>query len=102
MARTKSYRQSKKMTLPVTVVAGFLPGFIRAWDDSGKGSNISQGFKSLVFMYTGYNMATNKFDVYGLKYGLLPVVLGFAIHKVAGVLGVNRMLTRARVPFIRV
>jgi hypothetical protein len=43
-----------------------------------------------------------KFEGWRLRYGLLPVALGLGVHKIAGSLGINRMLSQAGIPLIRI
>lgn len=103
MARKgKSKRRSRAgFTLPLAVVAGFLPLGIHAVDDYRVGGITHVG-KGLTVRTTGYMVDTGKFELKYLTQGLLPILAGLVAHKVAGRLGVNRALGRARVPFLRI
>lgn len=99
MSRRGSHRSG--FTLPLAVVLGFVPLVARGFSLYGTGGlgGISGLSKSLV----PYDIATNKFDASELRYGLWPILTGLVIHKVVGsMLGVNRALASARVPFIRI
>ena len=95
----KSNHRKPSFTLPLAVVAGFAIPVSHAvtaqhsWDSR---------IKQFTMDMTGYNAWAGKWSIANMKAGMLPVVLGFLVHKfVGGSLGINRMLAQARVPFIR-
>lgn len=102
MAKSKSKRRSrKKFTLPVAVIAGFLPGV---------GASISDfqtyGMKGATTMmsrrYIGFDPQSNTFRPGMMWGGTFPLLLGLIVHKVAVIMGVNRALASAGIPFVRV
>jgi hypothetical protein len=97
----KVAHRAKKMTIPVAMIAGFAPlvsgtvGYIQK-------DGLAGGTWFATQALTGYDTQVGKFWAPNLKKGLLPIVLGMAIHKfVGGTLGVNRMLAGAGVPLLR-
>lgn len=106
--KRKRTRSKAKMTVPLAIVAGFVPG----------GANVITHFKndgvegaaaeaSRIFL--GY-ASTNKFGYndtigfhpYLLKYGTMPVVAGILAHFVATKFGINRAIARMGVPLVRI
>jgi hypothetical protein len=54
-------------------------------------------------MTTGYDPTDGKIKFgYAIQKLYGPLAIGFAAHTIASKLGVNRMLARAGVPFIRI
>ncbi|GAH94226.1 unnamed protein product [marine sediment metagenome] len=98
----KRRRSNPGFTVPLGIVAGFVPYLInlkQGYDAGGWGALSMYGVRSL----TGYNYEAHSFSLGDMRYGLLPILLGMGVHKIVGSkLGVNRMLGRAKVPFIRI
>lgn len=94
-------RRSHKLTIPVAVFAGFLPLASDVGVQIGQGDWLQAG-QVLEHNLIGVNPWNGKWDTAGFKHGLYPIALGFVVHIIASKLGVNRMLARARVPFIRI
>jgi len=95
-------RRKKSFTIPVAVALGFAPLVAR-----GINLTIENGFKNGVQLLTTslipYNFQTRKIDTSGLSQGLYPILAGLAVHKVVGsMLGVNRMLARSGIPWVRI
>ena len=102
MAKSKKkHRAKRKFTLPVAVVAGFMPGAVASINDfqaygmKGAGTMIAR-------RYIGFDPQTNRFVPNLMWGGTFPLILGIVVHKVAGILGVNRALASAGIPFVRV
>lgn len=95
-------RRAAKTTFPVAVLAGLAVPAIDIWKNGlGQGDFQRAGITATA-IFTGYNPESHTWELSYLKRGLLPVVAGMAVHKfIGGSLGVNRMLARAKVPFIR-
>jgi len=101
MARSKRRRNGRskaRFTLPVAIVAGFIPPLVGVWNRRNSGTAIGDYLKGA---FIGLDSAGN-FNPALLKSGLMPVVLGMIMHMVASRFGVNRALGRAGIPFIRV
>jgi hypothetical protein len=90
------------MTLPVAALAGFIPLASNGYNAYKTGGMRTAGYNVMANL-SGYDFATGQWNFANLKGGLMPLMAGFIVHKiVGGMLGVNRMLSRARVPFIRI
>lgn len=108
MARSKKRVNRKpKFTIPIAVAAGFAPGVSAIYAHRGNGIEGMTAEASRIYLgwagtnRFGYN-DTIGFHPYLLKFGTLPILAGILVHKFAGRLGVNRMLSRAGIPIIRV
>lgn len=55
----------------------------------------------LTAAYTGYIPRDQSFDLKMLKQGAIPLLVGVLGHKVANRVGINRMLSGAGIPFLR-
>lgn len=95
-------RQSRKFTIPIAVVAGVAAGSAPPIIHAIQSRDFRMSIRMLVENYTGIDIDTGKFYWEGLSRGLLPLIMGVAIHKVAGVLGINRALGRAKIPILRI
>jgi len=97
-----THRKKTSFTLPLAVVAGFMPMGWQVWQHAkiGDYANIPLAISEGL---TGYNYIDRSWSLGNLKSGLLPIGLGFAVHKyIGGTLGLNRMIARAGIPFIRI
>lgn len=98
--RTKHKTHRKQMTIPIAVVAGFVP---LAGELAGcVQRNDWRGLQWTVASLSGYDINTKSWDIRWAIHGLSPIVAGFAVHKVANMIGINRALSRAKVPWIRI
>lgn len=100
VSRPRAHRAAK-MTVPVAVVAGFLPLTMRAlagWKEGG----IEGASHQLIMGTTGYDHREKKWRFPAMAQGLGPMLAGIVVHKLAGRLGVNRAIARAGVPFLRI
>lgn len=95
----KRFHRKARMTIPLAVVAGFVPVGVGIWNRRSSGTAIAdylqQGF-------TGITPGTGQFNLANLRIGMMPIVAGFLVHMVASKLGVNRAIGRAGIPFIRI
>lgn len=101
VSKMKRVRRAKKMTLPLAVIAGFAPFAVNTVKNvQSQGlTGLQQSTKYLI----PYDPATRKMSFDYLPVGLFPILGGWLVHKVVGgMLGVNRMLSSAGVPFIRI
>ena len=103
MAKRAKVHRKKSFTLPIAVVAGFVPPAIDLLD-TWRGT--SEGPKAVAIeacrIFTGLDYWSMQWQPTRLKWGLFPVVGGVLVHKLANKLGVNRLLAQAGVPVIRV
>jgi len=105
MAKKSKRRRSRKMTLPLAPIIGMIssPSVTRAIDNAVNDRGIPNILNELKGM-AGINYQTNKFDLGLLASNLTPIVAGLLVHKYVGgqPLGLNNILARANVPFIRI
>lgn len=97
--RSKARRSKAKMTIPIAVIAGFVPVVNGVWNRRNSGQAISDYLQT---NFTGITPGTGQFSFGNLKGGLLPIIMGFAVHMVASKVGINRAIGRASIPFIRI
>ena len=103
MVKRNSSRRKVLLSLPVAVVAGFMPLAVDVGTQIKAGEWQQAGYV-LEHNIVGINpWNQNKWDMEGLKRGLFPILLGFAVHRfIGGSLGLNRALARAGVPILRI
>lgn len=101
MAKVKRHKRPQP-TVPVAVLAGFAPfamHLVQGYREAG----FAGVANNAVLDTTGYYPLENRFDwkwPVAKFYG--PVLAGMLAHRVAGMVGINRTLARAGVPFLRV
>jgi len=104
MAKAKTKRRSSRnggVKIPVSIVAGFMPGLIKVWEAWPSGG--SAAAREAGRIYTGVDFWEGNFAWRRLWYGTIPIIAGAIIHRVVGgMLGVNRAIGRAGIPFIRI
>jgi hypothetical protein len=101
--RTKKKNGTRRgrMTLPLTVILGFTPLIAKGVMEV-KANGWGVGLGNTVPALIPYNPNTAKMDFSQLHWGFWPIIGGVLVHKLAGYLGINRMLSRMNVPLLRV
>lgn len=101
MPRRRRSRRRYSMTIPLAPVAGLAVGLSKPISYAISG-NYEEAMKELAANYTGYY--EGKWNPKHMVHGLAPLVVGLLVHKFVGgpPLNLNRVLGRARVPFIRI
>ncbi len=89
------------MTLPLTVLAGFSVPLVKTYDAFRSGG-ATNAMAELTRDMTGYDPNAHNWQLGRMKDGLLPVLVGGMAHRLANRVGINRMLSAARVPLIRI
>lgn len=112
MATKRKMHHKAKMTIPIAIVAGFVPGVldvIHNGTTNGWTGSSESGMSTLLgdFMGIQTKEAQEVYHVGGwspwrLKYGLYPAAAGFLMHWGAQKFGINRMIARAGIPLIRI
>ncbi|KKM23371.1 hypothetical protein LCGC14_1615910 [marine sediment metagenome] len=97
----KKKRRRPRVTFPIAVVAGFIPGAARTLD-AFQSTGWRGGTQVMGQAYLGYDWLTGQWHPGTMWYGTAPLVLGIIVHRVAGLLGINRALGQARIPFFRI
>ena len=98
----KKHRRKAQMTMPLAVVAGFVPPARIIWAESRGSRGLEGGAVAASRIFIGYDQNNSRWDFTQLQYGFGPILMGFGIHKVAQMVGLNRALAAARIPFIRI
>jgi len=98
----KKHRKRAQATLPLAVVAGFFPAGQIIWAESQGPRGVQGGAQAASRIFLGYDSVNARWDFRQLQYGFGPIIVGFGIHKVAQMVGINRALAAARIPFIRI
>lgn len=97
-SRRNYTHKKKQMTIPLAVVAGFVPYGMTLWKHRSDGNFGNYAAADL----TGYDPVTQHWSFQYFKRGGLLILGGFAVHMIAEKIGVNRSLARAGIPFIRI
>lgn len=91
------------MTIPIAAVGGIAVGLARpAKTLIANPQNVELAMNQLIEGYTGFYVPDGSWDMNRLKFGLYPLLAGVAAHKIASIVGLNRILSKAKVPFLRV
>ena len=101
MATRRKIHHKKRMTIPLAVVAGFLPLGLDVFNQL-KAGEWEQASNVLQHNLIGVNPWSGKWDTQGFNHGLYPIVGGFAVHWMANKIGLNRMIARTGIPLIRI
>jgi hypothetical protein len=91
----------KKPTISLAIAAGFAVPVTRAVN-TYKYAGLTNAVSHFTSMMVGFEPTTGLFNANNLKSGLLPVMTGAVIHKVASMMGINRMIAQSGIPFIRI
>lgn len=87
---------------------GLAAGFVGPMGDSPMEYALKGDYRSMIVRlaksYTGYDANTGKWEPHLMASGLVPLVIGLAVHKFVGgaPLNANRALAAANVPVIRI
>jgi hypothetical protein len=103
-ARHAGHRRKAKFTIPLAVVGGFMP--FASWSYTtiradGHWNGFATWSKYAPKRFIPIN-ESGKFDASKLSVGIVPILMGFAVHRfVGGKMGVNKALARMGIPLIR-
>ena len=98
--RNKNHR-AKQFTLPLAVVAGFSVPLVRTVRETQL-HGWKDGAAEFIRDLTGFAPWAGGWNAGSLRNGLLPIIGGLVIHKVASAMGINRVLASAGIPLIRI
>ena len=103
LGRRKKSRRRYGMTIPLAPVLGLAAGMAAPIGKLVNGE-VQAAIEIATENYTGYNIPSQTWIPTSLARGLLPLAIGLLVHKFVGgpPLNANRMLARAKVPFIRI
>jgi hypothetical protein len=99
--RKRNHRRQNGFQIPIAVVAGLAPTGVKVWE--ARGGGVSGMAREAGRILTGFDFWNGQFIPGAMRYGLLPIVAGLAIHWLVGKkLGLNRLLARSGIPVIRI
>lgn len=103
MARRKRRSRRGGVTIPLAVV---VPVGATVAKTAQHYMQYQDPFGALSYLcgaYTGYRPDFGDFQAGRMMEGTVPLLIGTVVHKVVGgMLGVNRILGRAKIPFLRI
>lgn len=99
--KAKTHHRRQSMTIPVAVLAGFAPLGV-AMVEGFQYNGLTGVAKRVSLGLTGYNPEDKHFYPNQMFRVAGPIVAGILVHKVAGKLGINRILANAGIPLLRV
>lgn len=97
----KRARRRNRFTLPAAIMIPMAQLGIGLVSNTQK-MGIKDATAVLGRQLTGYDARDHKFHMDGLRAGLFPLMMGWGVHKIATVTGLNRALGRAGVPWVRI
>lgn len=97
----KKRRHKKSNTVSMALVAGMVAGLYTPATYLMQG-DIKNTMRFTSRNYTGYDPMESRWYPGEIKKGLVPLMVGGIVHKLAGKIGVNRALGRTGIPFLRV
>ena len=100
IVRYKKRGRRAKPTVSLAVLGGFAPVLYEAAPRFMKG-DAKGGIDSFVGHFTGYSPIQKNFAASRMSMGLGSVMLGMVVHKAANILGINRLIARSKIPFVR-
>lgn len=102
MGKKKRRRRSTAMTVPIAVIPGVVRMVYRPIQALLAG-DLGEAQRSFMWDTIGVD-ETGRFDAMQFAGNMTPLVIGLLVHKFVGgaPLNLNRMLARAKVPFIRI
>lgn len=94
----------KKPTISIAILAGLSAPAMQTYGATKSNGFMGNngGLATLSRVMTGVNPYTGVFSSNDLKYGLVPVVAGAMVHKLASWFGINKMIAQSGIPFIRI
>ncbi|MCJ7510078.1 MAG: hypothetical protein MUP14_04220 [Dehalococcoidia bacterium] len=103
-SRSPRRHHKPKMTISLGILAGFAPTAafaIKGWQGADGLSGIEGAAYHLTGRLTGYNWIQNKWYAAEMAKGWGPIILGALVHKMANRFGINRMISQAGIPVVR-
>lgn len=94
-------RKKPSRTIPLSVVGGFTPYAAAMYDHAKRGDGHAMAWVSQV-TFTGINPDTGKWAPDLAKQYMFPWIRGLVTHKVANYFGVNRIIARTGMPWLRI
>lgn len=104
MARKSNVRKSSSrrrvlggIKIPLAIVASLAPA--TGWAlDAGMQGNWGGAGERLIAAFTGYEWGQKRFTWIYLNKGLYPLIAGFLLHGAADWIGLNRIMSKLKLP----
>lgn len=96
-------RSKRHFTIPIGIVAGFMPAVADIQKNAGS-FGVLGSIQHTTAGLIGWDTVSNKWTGWTqMRAAGTPAILaGFLAHMIANKIGINRALSRARVPLIRI
>jgi hypothetical protein len=97
--------RAKHMTVSLAILAGLAPTAafaIEGFRIGGDQGGLVEAMHRVTMRLTGYEWKGGGFSMGELAKGWTPLLAGAVAHKLANRFGVNRMLAKSGIPFIRI
>ena len=103
MARRRRRKRRYSMTIPLAPMIGLIAGLMKPIDFAMKG-DYPNAIEHASMAYTGFSPRYRNWKPERLISGVVPLIAGLLVHKFVGgpPLNLNKILARAKVPFIRI
>lgn len=103
LVRKKNHVRRGSLTVPIAPAIGIVAA-LNAYGAFGslRNGDITQYADAVGAGLTGFSIKNGNWDAGRLLHGAVPILVGIAAHKIAGLVGVNRLLARHKIPLIRV
>lgn len=104
--RNRSFKK-RKVNISLAIIAGLIPTVMegkRYWDATYPKTlpdQILNAGKGITAALTGYD-ADSKSWALTRAVGILPIGLGVLVHSLANRFGLNRMIAKTGIPFLRI
>lgn len=95
--KVKKVHRKPKVRVSLAVLAGLAPTAVGAIESTQKWG-WKAGVNHITRNMLGYDYQQGFFNAGMMKGGMLPLVLGIAVHKVAGMVGINRQIAKLGLP----
>jgi hypothetical protein len=101
MAKTKTRHGKKQFTIPIAIVAGLAPGAATTYQGF-KAGGAKGALQELAGCMIGFDDYSHTWNFAKTRWGLQPLIGGMIIHKIASMVGLNKAIAAAGIPFIRI
>jgi hypothetical protein len=105
MAKKQVHHKKPGMTVSLAMVAGLAPTLAFAYEGykiPGDQGGIVEAAHRMTMRMTGYEWKGNTWAMGEAIRGLGPLLIGGGVHKLANRMGINRMISNAGIPILRV
>ena len=105
MAKKQARHRKAGMTVSLAMIAGLAPTAAFAYEGykiPGDQGGIVEAAHRVTMRLTGFEWKGNKWNIDDAIMGLLPLLVGGGVHKLANRMGINRMIANAGIPILRI